>query len=220
MTRQLALPFAGVARYRAADFLESEASAEALAWLSRPELWPGLRLAVHGEAGSGKTHLLHVFAERHGALLMPGEAVRHLIDLPAGGGIAVDDADTAPEPEALLHLLNAAAEAGLPVLLAGRTPPARWNTALPDLASRLRAITPVALGHPNDELLRALLARLIADRQMRVEESVQDFLLAHLPRQGAALREAVCCLDRLSLAAGRTVTRALAACVVDKTNGL
>lgn len=119
MTRQLALPFAGVARYRAADFLESEASAEALAWLSRPELWPGLRLAVHGEAGSGKTHLLHVFAERHGALLMPGEAVRHLIDLPAVGGIAVDDADTAPEPEALLHLLNAAAEAGLPVLLAG-----------------------------------------------------------------------------------------------------
>lgn len=213
-SRQLSLPFPQRDHYAATEFLASPANAEALAWLDRPMDWPGLRLAVHGPEGSGKTHLLHVFAERHAALLLPGEAVRHLVDLPDGGGIAVDDADAAPEPEALLHLLNAAAERGLPVLLAGRTPPSHWPAALPDLASRLRAIPTARLAQSGDELLRALLARLLAERQLRVEPSVQEYLLARLPRQGAALREAAACLDRVSLAAGRSVTRGIAAEVV------
>ena len=170
-----------------------------------------LRLAVHGEGGSGKTHLLHAFAERHGAMFLPLEALRRLIDLPQAGGVALDDADAAPEPEALLHLLNAAAERRLPVLLAGRTPPSNWPATLPDLTSRLRAMTAVALGLPDDALLRAMLARLLVERQLRVDASVQDYLLARLPRHGAALRDAAACLDRLSLAAGRAVTRATAA---------
>ena len=214
MTRQLALPLAGQPRLRMTDYLPSSANAAARAWLRQPALWPNLQLAVYGEAGVGKTHLMHVFAEQTGAVLLPGEAVRHMPELPDAGGVAVDDADAAPEPEALLHLLNAAAERRLPVLLSGRTPPARWRVALPDLASRLRAITTVALGQPDDEMLRALLARLLAERQLRVDPAVQDYLLARLPRQGAALREAAACLDRVSLASGRAVTRATAAEVV------
>ncbi len=209
-TRQLAFPFPQQTTYNAAHYLPAPANAEALAWLARPQDWPNLRLAVHGPEGAGKTHLLHVFAAKHGATLLPGEAVRHLLDLPTTGGLAVDDADAAPEPEALLHLLNAAAEAHLPVLLAGRAPAARWPIALPDLASRLKAIVSVGLRHPDDELLRALLAQMLAARQLRVDSSVQDYLLTRLPRHGAALREAAACLDRLSLASGRSVGRALA----------
>ncbi len=127
------------------------------------------------------------------------------------GAIAIDDADTAPDPEALLHLLNAAGEARRPVLLAGTTPPARWRPTLPDLDSRLRAITAIGLRQPDDGLLRALFARLIAERQLRVDETVQAYLLARLPRSCAALREAAARLDRASLAAGKRVSRALAA---------
>ena len=47
----------------------------------------------------------------------------------------------------------------VPVLLAARAPPARWNFRLPDLVSRLRATPTVALLAPDDGLLRALLAR-------------------------------------------------------------
>ena len=132
------------------------------------------------------------------------------------GPVAVDDADIVEDPRALLHLLNAAAELGIPVLLSARTPPASWAIALPDLASRLRATTSVALSVPEDDLLRPLLARLLADRQLRVPEKLQDFLLARLPRTGGALREAAARLDRLSLAEGRTVSRAMAAQVADE----
>ena len=117
------------------------------------------------------------------------------------GGIAIDDADLAPE-EPLLHLLNASAEAGCPALLASRTPPARWPIRLADLASRLRAITAVEIGPADDSLLRALLLRLLGERQLAVPQAVQEWLLLRLPRTPEAIREAAARLDRLALALG------------------
>ncbi len=66
---------------------------------------------------------------------------------------------------------------------------------LPDLASRFRAVTAVQILPPDDSLLRALLRRLLSDRQLRVDADVQDWLLLRLPRSAAALREAVARLE-------------------------
>jgi chromosomal replication initiation ATPase DnaA len=207
---QLPLPFAHRERYLPDTFWAAPANEEARAWLDRTSEWPDGRLALWGEAGSGKTHLLHIWADRLGATLLDGRTLRGLADLPSTGGIAVDDADTA-EQAALFHLLNAAGEAGLPVLLAARAVPSRWPTTLPDLQTRLRAIVAVGIGRPDDAQLRLLLAKLFADRGIEVAESVQSWLLLRLPRSPAALREAVVRLDQAALARGSAVTRALAA---------
>jgi chromosomal replication initiation ATPase DnaA len=208
--RQLPLPLPHAPHYSAADFLEAPSNAEALAWLDRTADWPQLRLALWGAPGSGKTHLLHLWAARQGGVVLSGAGLKAT---PPEQPLAIDEADAAPE-HPLLHLLNAAAEARLPVLLAGRVAPARWPVALPDLASRLRAITSVEIGPAEDALLRALLARLLAERQLAVAAEVQDWLALRLPRCPGAVRAAVARLDHLALAAGRPVTRALAAMVL------
>ncbi len=211
--RQLVLPFAPVAaHYRAEDFLDAPSNEAARRWLEAPADWPLRRLALSGAAGSGKTHLLHGWSERHGATLLGGSALRGLMR--RSGPLAIDDADLAPEPETLLHLLNDAAAGGAPVLLAGRLPAARWPVRLADLRSRLRATVSVELEQPDDALLRALLARLLAERQLAVSQAVQDWLLARLPRNGAVLREAASRLDRAALAAGRAVDYRLAGDIV------
>jgi chromosomal replication initiation ATPase DnaA len=122
----------------------------------------------------------------------------------------LDDADCVADEEAFFHLINACAAAGLPLLLAGRAPPARWPVRLPDLASRLRATTAAGIGEPSEHLLASLLARHFSERQLLVPPGVQDWLLARLPREAAALVEAVERLDRAALAAGGAVTRGLA----------
>ena len=208
LSRQLALPFVHLPRLTLDEFLPSAATGPALAWLARTADWPGRRLALWGGAGSGKTHLLHIWATRTGASLIAGPQLR--AEWPPGP-IAIDDADLASHEASLLHVLNAAHEAGHPVLLAARAPPARWPTRLPDLASRLRATTAVPLGTADDAFLCTLLARLLSDRQLRVPGPVQEWLLAVLPRDPATLREAAARLDRATLAAGRGVDRALAA---------
>jgi chromosomal replication initiation ATPase DnaA len=207
--RQLPLPFTHEPRFGAADLIEAPSNGEAMAWLASGAAWPQGRLVLWGPEGCGKTHLLHVWAARAGALVLPGGALPREPDRPERPA-AIDDADTAAE-HPLLHLLNAHAEAGRPVLLASRAAPARWAIGLPDLASRLRAAIAVEIRPPEESLLRALLARLLYERQLAVQEPIQDWLLLRLPRTPAAMREVAARLDRAALGTGGRVTRAVAA---------
>ncbi|HTW26924.1 MAG TPA: chromosomal replication initiator DnaA [Acetobacteraceae bacterium] len=212
--RQLALPLGFPPFYAADAVIAAPSNEAALAWLDRTGDWPDGRLALWGDAGVGKTHLLHRWQARQRAILLPALSLPLLPCCDGrAGGIAIDDADLADE-ERLLHLLNASGAARVPVLLASRAPPARWCACLPDLASRLRAITAVPIPPPEEVLLRALLTRLLAARKLVVAEPVQDWLLARLPRTAAAMREAAARLDRLAYQVQRPVSRAMAAAVL------
>ncbi|HET7881984.1 MAG TPA: DnaA/Hda family protein [Acetobacteraceae bacterium] len=206
---QLVLSIFRGPRLASADFRPAPSNEQASAWLRRTVEWPDRRLALWGDAGCGKTHLLHIWAERTGAVLHLGAELAG-VPGPLTSGVAVDEADAAGE-EALLHLLNAALEARQPVLLAARTPPARWPVRLPDLASRLRAVTAVEIGPPEDTLIQALLARLLHDRQLRLPPALLDWLALRVPRSAAAVRQAVERLDAMSLDSHRTITVPFAA---------
>ena len=219
MTRQLPLPLPYRPDYLSAPFLPASSNAAARSWLARTTAWPSGRLLLWGEAGVGKSHLLHRWARAVGAGILPGPELRGLPAAP-GGPVAVDDADAPAEEAALLHLLNAAAEAGFAVLLAARAPAAAWALRLPDLASRVRAMAAVRLDPPEESLLDMLLARLLAGRGLVVSAERQAWLRLHLPREPAGLREFVARLDRAALAHGsRRVSRRLLAAVLSGMEG-
>lgn len=209
-TEQLPLPIFPDPRYAAADFRDAPSNAEARAWLNRPADWPNSRLALWGEAGRGKTHLLRIWSAQIGAAYCLGSSLSGLPDPPVRG-IALDEADAVRDETALFHLFNAAFEAGQPLLLAARLPPARWTVRLPDLVSRLRATTAVEIGPIEDHLLRDLVSRLFVERNHHYElEAVHEWLMRRLPRSGAAVREAVALLDAASLGQRRRITVPLA----------
>ena len=198
------------APYGADDLLPSQAQAEARAWLEGTQPWPFRRLALWGEPGSGKSHLARAWAKgRGGAVLSEAPA-----DGWPRGPVALDTVDTVPNEPALLHLLNAAAETGHPVLLVSTAAPGRLPVRLPDLASRLRATTAVQIGPADEPFLALLLTRLLADRQLRLSAALQTWLLTRLPRSPAAIRDAVLRLDAAALSAGRAITRPMAAAVL------
>ncbi len=206
-TRQLVLPFPCDVAFDAADFVPAASNEAARAWLERMPDWPDRRLAIWGAPGCGKTHLLRIWSTQVGAALYSGPALCGLPEISPSQGIAIDDADMVADDATLLHWLNAARESGVPVMLTCRVPPARFPVHLPDLVSRLRAMTAVAIDPPEDALLRALLAHLLSDRQWRLDVKFQDWLLPQLPRTPAALREAVARLDHAVLAAGGRITQ-------------
>jgi chromosomal replication initiation ATPase DnaA len=209
MPSQLALPLPLAPSSSRADLIADESNAEALAWLDRPQDWPSHRLALSGPAGTGKSHMLRAAAAEHGWRLLRGAALTDDLALAPAAGTALDEADAAPET-ALFHLINRSAEAGVPLLLAAREPPARWPAKLPDLASRLRATLAAGIAPPTEALLAALLAKLLADRQLRVAPEVQSYLLSRLPREAATVGAAVAALDAAALAQGGAITRPLA----------
>ncbi|WP_238858145.1 HdaA/DnaA family protein [Faunimonas pinastri] len=179
--------------------------------------WPAPTLVLTGPLGAGKTHLAHIWAERSEAIFLRPDQLDE--DQPgaafATGAVVVDGLRPGAVPErALFHLLNAARELRGSVLLVSRQPVADWRVALPDLLSRLRMAAALDLPQPDETLLRQVLVKLFADRQIIVEKSVVDFLLARMERSLASAVRVVETLDREALTERRGITRALAAQVL------
>jgi len=195
-----------------ADFLVAPCNAEAIAWLDRWPDWPAPALALYGPAGSGKSHLAHVFAARAAApFIDPAALATERVPGLLGDAAAaiVDEAERASE-EPLLHLHNLLAERRGHLLIVARDAPARWAIALPDLRSRLLAAPAVAVAAPDEALIGALLVKLFADRQLHVGEEVLAYLALNLERSFAAAQRAVAALDAAALAEHRRITVPLA----------
>ncbi|MEA3537722.1 MAG: hypothetical protein U9R73_01180 [Pseudomonadota bacterium] len=187
---QFALPLEYRSADGEADFYISEANAAAVAMLDRWPDWPSHTLIVVGPEGSGKSHLLRLFARRH-----PG-AVR-----------VFDDADASGHDEtAMFHAWNAAQAGGPALLVAARTPSGEWNVRLPDLASRLGAAGIVHIDAPDDALLAEIIAKSFRERGLRVSPIVIEYMVQRIERSFAAAASAVAALDAAALAGQRAVT--------------
>lgn len=212
--RQLALALAHSESFAREDFLSGPSNAAALALVASWPDWPGRAAVLIGPEGSGKSHLAAIWACEAGARFLAARALDDAV-LPAAlatGALVVEDiAERAFEETALFHLLNLARQEDAFVLLTARTAPAGWAVALRDLASRLKALPVVAVAPPDDALLRAVLVKLFADRQINVDESLIGFLTMRIERSFAAARVVVDQLDREAMRLQRPLTRALAA---------
>jgi len=211
--RQLALALPHAESFAREDFLTGGPNAAALALVERWPDWPDRALLLIGPEGAGKSHLAAIWAEIAGARRISARALGEtsLMGALATGALVVEDAPARLDERALFHLLNLMREEEAYLLITARNAAASWNVALPDLASRLRAIPSVTLSAPDDTLLRALLIKLFADRQLSVEENLVGYLTTRIERSFAAARAAVEALDREALRLKRPVTRALAA---------
>lgn len=211
--RQLALALDYPESFARGDFLAGPGNAAPLAMIDAWPDWPARTLALIGPEGSGKTHLARIWADAAGARIV---FARHLgdADLPAAlatGALAVEDADAPGDETALFHLINLAREEAAFVLFTARRVPGLWPASVPDLVSRLRAIPTVTLQAPDDALLRGVMLKVAADRQLSLDDAVLRYLATRIERSFAAARSAVLALDAEALRQGRPPSRALAA---------
>jgi chromosomal replication initiation ATPase DnaA len=212
--RQLALALDHAESFAREDFLGGPSNAAALALIETFPDWPTRAVVLVGPEGSGKSHLGAIWASAAGARFLGARALGQA-ELPAAlatGALVVED--IAPgdfDERALFHLLNFAREQEAYLLLTARTVPGGWNVAIRDLGSRLKSLPVVTLEAPDDALLRALLVKLFADRQLLVDESLVGYVATRIERSFAAARAVVAGLDREAMRLQRPLTRALAA---------
>ncbi|WP_413993470.1 hypothetical protein ACMDCR_16095 [Labrys okinawensis] len=212
LPRQLALDLPPLTSFSREDFLVSPSNEGAYAFIERWPDWPARRALLIGPTGSGKSHLAAIWSEAAKAIIVPAGLLGDgaVPELVARGAIVLEDARAGIDETALFHLLNLVGEAGASLLITAHEAPDRWGLSLPDLISRLRAMTVLTIDTPDDDLFRMLLVKLFLDRQLVVDTSVVDFLVKRIERSFDAARQVVAVLDREGLSRGRRITRALA----------
>jgi chromosomal replication initiation ATPase DnaA len=211
--RQLTFRWPHSPSFAREDFLAAPSNREAL---SAIELWPNWvsrMLMLLGPAGAGKSHLGAIWASLAQAITLPGDALdEQSVKVCAHAqAVLIEDADRARRAEApFFHLINAALQNNVWLLLTCRTAPDAWGLITPDLLSRLRLAPVIRLDAPDIELTEAVLFKLFSDRQLQVEPHVISYIALRIERSLGAARELVATLDNEGLTQGRRITRAMA----------
>ncbi len=188
----------------------SRSNAAALETLDGWPDWRGGALALVGPAGSGKTHLAAIWAERTGAVAFPSDGADRLGE----GPLLLEDADSRLPDETLFHLLNLSMRPGGGLLLTSRRQPGQWPARLPDLRSRLNALPTAHIGEPDDTVLAAMLDKFFFERNIRPSAELLAYLIRRIERSAQSAQAVVARLDEAADASGRRVSRGLARLVL------
>ena len=199
----------------------SSANRKAISVLRR---WPDWRMhavAIVGQPKSGLTTAAQAWAAHAGGDVIGAKAFDRLshrkVEALASGPVAIDPADQVTNEDNLLSLVNLSARLGGSVLLTGQKAPALWRVKQPDLASRLKSMTLIELGPPDDEMVSVRLRAAMKRRFLRLPEDVEAYLLMRLERNYAVMETFVESLHEM--AEGREVTVPLARDVLDDQAG-
>lgn len=158
-------------------------NADAVRYLRHVPTWPVRTAVLVGPRGSGRSLIGRLFARDT-------------------GGRVIDGHDSVSEEE-LFHAWNAAQASGTPLLVIADAPPAEWQIALPDLASRLAAVPVLTIGEPDDCLARDLIEALFAQRGIAIAPEVASYIVPRMERSYAMIHRIVAVLDAASLEQGR-----------------
>ncbi|RZI45353.1 HdaA/DnaA family protein [Candidatus Finniella inopinata] len=209
-TNQLILPLAPSTNFSRQAWIQDASNQQAAAWVNQWPDWPAPRIVcVHGEEGSGKTHLAHLWADQAKGVHM--DATQAAEKSPyetftTKQPIALDDVEAVADQEWLFHFYNFIQDTGGSALLLATTPPSRWGVTLPDLSSRLQTIISVEILRPDEHALKAIMIKQFRDRGLIVKPEVVDYLLKLSERSFAQTNRWVLELDRVAATKGRSIT--------------
>lgn len=215
--RQLTLELAPAPGFDREDFFVSDSNEKAYATIELWPAWPDPVLLILGPPGSGKSHLGAIWAARANADSRSAASLANadIAGLAAAGPLLVEDMKAIGEAESqLFHLVNLMRERGASLVFTARKPPDAWGLHTADLLSRLRLAPCVEIGMPDDALMRAVLVKLLIDRQLVVDINVVEYAALRLERSLEAARSFIEALDREALSRQSRITRAMAADVL------
>ena len=199
--QQLPLELDPAPRYGRGDYLVTASNRSAFAFVDSWPQWPAHRLMIVGPAGTGKSHLAHIWAEKSGADFVNAQylTVERAVNPERGQAFVLEDVHKAQDERALFHFLNSLAQRKAWLLLTSEDQPAHTIFKLPDLRSRLNGVPRCRLQDPDEELLEAMLAKLFVDRQLAPNPDIIDYLSKRIERTGTAAAAVVEAIDRLAL---------------------
>ncbi|WP_421090150.1 DnaA regulatory inactivator HdaA [Pseudochrobactrum sp. MP213Fo] len=203
------------------DLVVTGSNRAAVDLIDRWPEWPSPVAMLVGPAGAGKTHLAAIWRSQNDAeILDPRDINEQALEIAAQRPVLIDDIGAEPFDETgLFHLINtvrqtagssAKGQSQASLLMTSQLQPLQWNITLPDLISRLKAVTIVDISEPDDYLLSTVIYKLFADRQVSVDPAVISYIVSRVERSLDSVIVLVDLLDHMALQQKIRITKALA----------
>ena len=203
------------------DLVVTGSNRAAVDLINRWPEWPSPVALLVRPAGAGKTHLAAIWCSQNDAeILDPGNIDAQALEIARQRPVLIDDIGAEPFDETgLFHLINTIRQTAgscengqsqASLLMTSQLQPVQWNVTLPDLVSRLKAVTIVNIAEPDDYLLSTVIYKLFADRQVSVDPSVISYIVSRVERSLDSVIVLVDLLDHMALQQKSRITKTLA----------
>ena len=164
---------------------------------------------IIGTKRSGKTHLSHIWSLKSGAQFVNINTMNIHTDIAENNCYIIEDIDKIDQNyhESLLHIINKITDyQSAYLLMTSSTDIGQMDVSLPDLYSRLRSMMAFIINAPDDEILRTILVKLASDRQIRLNDTVINYVLSRIPRDYESILKFIDSLDHYSLQHKKDIT--------------
>lgn len=211
MTSQIPLNLSFLPSYSRQDYVVNGQNKQLISLLDIWPKWQNSWLLIEGEQGAGKTHLAHIFASKMNAIFITDTKIDMHTIINQQQSLVID----MPLPvkqqsqDDLFHLINHVKESQkfgvilLEPLIEIDFP------VLPDLRSRLAQMMRFRLELPNDDTLKALVIKLLSDRQLGLSGAQIQWLIPRLRRSYAFVQQYIANVDKASLADKKKITQTI-----------
>ncbi|MES2677761.1 MAG: DnaA/Hda family protein [Pseudomonadota bacterium] len=213
---QLSFNFPFQEKYLAEDFVVSPCNEAAFEFIQNYDLQnesAPKTFAILAPKLAGKSYLANIWSKKVEAEFL------HLTDLKnvnlikfikAKKFYIIEDIDEIKNPELLLQIFNLIQEKLGYLLITSSVNLSLVGLKIKDLNSRLKNVFQLEIERPDDELIKMLLTKNFAAKQLKVEGRVIDFLTQNLNRDFASIYDIVRLLEFYSLEKKRNITVPLA----------
>lgn len=207
--QQLFFDFPIKPTYLLEDFFLSSANDHAFTYLNQWPNWDnGIYskiVLLHGEPGSGKTHLTYIWKNLSDAKILTIEECNNLELFLEKNALIFEDIESI-DAELLLHLINFAYENNQYLLLTSKLSPSQLSFSLADLQSRILSIPEISIKSPDQSLLKAVLLKYLSDRQLKISPISLEYVILRIDRSFSKLKQFIDELDKMSAVSKRSIT--------------
>lgn len=185
--QQLPLDLRSKRVYRSMDYYVTKSNKLAYDFIERYPNWNFPGLWITGDSGAGKTHLVKILSHKKHILYydqkdfenfsMPFDAQFQKCSLILDGLTL----RTLEQEEKLFHVFNYIRTSGQFLILTTQ-PHVVSALQLPDLISRLKTLYFIHLNVPEDDLIQAILIKVLSDEQIPFSQKMLEYYLKHAPR--------------------------------------
>ena len=177
--------------------------------------WPNTSIntkifCIYGPLGSGKTHISKVWMEKSNAIIF--NSIGDLsFDYLSGFDRNLIFEDVSPNknwPENLLfEFINEIKSSRLSLLITCNSDPLKLKWKTKDLISRFASFTNIEIKLPDDFLIKKLLIKQFADRQLSLDGEQIEYISKRIERSYSSIIEIVERIDNLALQHQKAISK-------------